>query len=73
MRQLTYKAEWNDRQYIKIGRFIPSSQMCHVCGYVNPETKNLSVREWTCSQCGTQHDRDINAAINILNEGIKQL
>lgn len=73
MRQLTYKAEWNNRQYIKIGRFIPSSQMCHVCGYINPEAKNLSVREWTCSQCGTQHDRDINAAINILNEGVKLL
>lgn len=73
MRQLTYKAEWNDRQYIKIGRFIPSSQMCHVCGCVNPETKNLSVREWICPQCGAYHDRDINAAINILNEGMKQL
>ena len=72
-RQLTYKAEWNDRQYIKIGRFVKSSQTCHVCGYVNPETKDLSVREWTCPQCGTIHDRDINAAINILNEGIKQI
>ena len=72
-RQLTYKAEWNNRQYIKIGRFVPSSQTCHVCGYVNPETKNLSVREWICPQCGATHDRDINAAINILNEGIKQL
>lgn len=72
-RQLTYKAEWNDRQYIKIGRFVKSSQTCHVCGYVNPETKDLSVREWICSQCGTMHDRDINAAINILNEGIRQI
>lgn len=72
-RQLAYKAEWNNRQYIKIGRFVASSQMCHVCGYVNPETKDLSVREWTCPQCKTIHDRDVNAAINILNEGIKQL
>lgn len=71
-RQLAYKAEWNDRQYIKIGRFVPSSQTCHVCGYVNSETKNLSVREWICPRCGTRHDRDINAAINILNEGIKK-
>lgn len=69
-RQLTYKAEWNNRRYIKIGRFVASSQTCHVCGYVNPETKDLSVREWICPQCGTRHDRDINAAINILNEGL---
>lgn len=47
-RQLSYKAEWNNRKYIKIGRFVASSQTCHVCGYVNPETKVLSVREWTC-------------------------
>lgn len=72
-RQLTYKAEWNNRRYIKIGRFVASSQTCHICGYVNSETKDLSVREWTCPQCGARHDRDINAAINILNEGVKQL
>ena len=72
-RQMTYKAEWNNRKYIKIGRFVASSQTCHICGYVNSETKDLSVREWTCPQCGTHHDRDINAAINILNEGIKQI
>lgn len=73
MRQLTYKAEWNSRRYIKIGRFVTSSQMCHVCGYVNPETKDLSIREWKCPKCDTVHDRDINAAINIFNEGVKQL
>ena len=72
-RQLAYKAEWNNRKYIKIGRFVASSQTCHVCGYVNPETKDLSVREWACPQCRTRHDRDINAAINILNEGLKCL
>lgn len=69
-RQLTYKADWNNRQYIKIGRFTKSSQPCNVCGYINAETKDLSVRKWTCPQCGTIHDRDINAAINILNEGM---
>ena len=72
-RQITYKSEWNNRQYIKIGRFTKSSQPCHVCGYINPNTKDLSVREWTCPVCGTHHDRDINAAINILNEGLRIL
>lgn len=72
-RQLQYKAEWNNRKYIKIGRFTKSSQPCNVCGYVNKDTKNLSVRKWICPNCGTVHDRDINAAINILNEGLKIL
>ena len=72
-RQINYKAEWNNRLYVKIGRFTKSSQPCHVCGYINPDTKDLSVREWTCPQCGTAHDRDVNAAINILNEGLQIL
>lgn len=72
-RQLQYKADWNNRQYIKIGRFTKSSQPCNICGYINEKTKDLSVREWTCPECGTVHDRDINAAKNILNEGLKIL
>ena len=72
-RQLQYKADWNNRQYIKIDRFSPSSQICNICGYKNLHIKNLSVREWVCPQCGAVHDRDINAAINILNEGLKLL
>ena len=72
-RQISYKSDWNNRQYAKIGRFTKSSQLCNVCGYINVDTKNLSVREWTCPQCGTAHDRDINAAINILNEGLRLL
>ena len=72
-RQMSYKSEWNNRQYIKIGRFTKSSQPCNVCGYINTKTKDLSVREWTCPECGSVHDRDINAAINILNEGLRLL
>lgn len=72
-RQITYKSDWNNRQYIKIGRFTKSSQPCNVCGYINTETKDLSVRKWTCPECGSVHDRDVNAAINILNEGLRLL
>ncbi len=72
-RQISYKSDWNGRTYIKIGRFTKSSQPCNVCGYINKDTKNLSVRQWKCPKCGTVHDRDINAAKNILNEGLRIL
>jgi len=58
---LNYKAEWLGKKVLKIGRFEPSSKLCSVCGYKNKELK-LSDRAWTCPECGTSHDRDINAA-----------
>lgn len=67
---LTYKAEWNDKQIVKIDRFFPSSKTCNCCGYINQNLK-LDMREWTCSSCNIKLDRDLNASINILNEGYK--
>jgi len=72
LNMLTYKAEWNDKKVVKIDRFYPSSQTCSVCGYVNKGTKDLSVREWECPACHAHHDRDVNAAINILRVGLNQ-
>ena len=72
-RQLEYKSEWNERVYKKVDRYYPSSQLCSVCGYKNTNTKNLALREWICPECGTSHDRDKNASINILKEGLKNL
>ena len=67
---LTYKAEWNGKRVVKIDRFFPSSQTCNVCGHINKQTKDLSVREWECPACYTHHERDVNAAINILRAGL---
>lgn len=68
---LTYKAEWNDKQVIHIDRYFPSSKTCNKCGYVNNGLK-LKDREWICPDCDEKLDRDLNAAINILNEGYRK-
>lgn len=70
---LKYKCEREDKTLVKINRFFPSSQTCSECGYINQSTKDLNVREWTCPKCGKHHNRDLNAAINILREGLTTL
>ena len=67
---IKYKAEWYGKTTIQINRFYPSSQLCNNCGYKN-EKLELKDRDWICPKCGTHHHRDVNAAINILNEALR--
>ena len=70
---LEYKAEWYGRTVVRVPTAYPSSQLCNKCGYKNPDVKNLAVRKWICPLCDTVHDRDANAAQNILTKGLAMI
>ena len=72
VRILKYEASKFDTLIVEVGRFFASSQLCSECGEKNPQVKDLKIREWICPKCGAHHDRDRNAAINILLEGLGQ-
>jgi putative transposase len=69
---LQYKSEWSGKTYIEVDRFFASSKTCSVC-LNRVDSLSLNIRDWTCSQCNTHHDRDVNAAINIRNEALRIL
>ena len=66
-----YKAIWNNKKLIQIDRYYPSSQICNICNYQNKKAKDLKLRSWECPVCHTIHDRDYNASVNIMFEGLK--
>lgn len=72
-RQLAYKTVWYGKELVIVDKFFPSSQICHCCGAKNPATKDLGIRYWVCPNCRAAHDRDINAAENILTEGLGKI
>ena len=72
MRVLKYKANFNNKKLIQIDRYYPSSQICSVCNYQNRKAKDLSIRKWECPVCHIEHERDYNAAVNIMFKGLEK-
>ena len=72
LRQLQYKCKWNERELVTIGKFFPSSKTCNKCKWVNQDL-TLADRDWTCPKCGTLLNRDLNASMNILEQGVNNL
>ena len=72
IRVLKYKANWNNKKLIQIDRYYPSSQICNVCNYQNKKVKDLKLRNWECPNCHTKHNRDYNAAVNIMFKGLEK-
>lgn len=70
---LEYKLHNKGGKLEKVDRWFPSSQLCNCCGFQNPEVKKLNIRTWTCPKCGSIHDRNLNAAVNIKDEGLRIL
>lgn len=70
LRQLRYKCEWYGRTLVIVDRFFPSTRRCSACHTKGPRL-DVSVREWTCAECGVEHDRDGNAAVNLRDEGMR--
>ena len=71
--KVKYKLERTGGRFLQVSRWFPSSQTCSCCGYQNTDVRNLTVREWTCPECGSYHDRDGNAQQMILKEGLRLL
>lgn len=71
IRQLEYKSKWQGKKLYKIETYYPSSQICSRCGYQNKKVKDLRIRKWECPECRNENNRDINASVNIMFEGLK--
>ena len=72
IRCIEYKIKWKNKKFYQVETNYPSSQICSHCSYQNKKVKDLSIRKWKCPKCNNQNDRDINASINIMGEGIRK-